>query len=308
MTSKAGIVRSTLVVPAANRHMIEKAATMPADVVCLDLEDSVVEAKKAESRGNVVWALTEIDWGRRSVGYRVNGLDTPWFYRDLIDVVERAGGRLSLVVIPKVSEASDIKTVDTLLGQIEQAMGLERGGIRIHAIIEGASGVLNAGQIAASSSRLAALIFGPGDFASSMKMPSSAIGAIDEWDEAYGGQRNHYPMMQIAVAGRSAGVQLIDGPMANFRDADAFRQSCLRARALGYNGKWCIHPSQITMANEIFSPTSEEIAWAQRVVDAYRQASGTGVGAASIDGTMIDVASIRMAETTLELAVDLGLA
>jgi len=114
--------------------------------------------------------------------------------------------------------------------------------------------------------------------------------------------------MQIAVAGRSAGVQLIDGPMANFRDADAFRQSCLRARALGYNGKWCIHPSQITMANEIFSPTSEEIAWAQRVVDAYRQASGTGVGAASIDGTMIDVASIRMAETTLELAVDLGLA
>jgi citrate lyase beta subunit len=178
----------------------------------------------------------------------------------------------------------------------------------VYALIETAAGVQNVDRIAVSSPRLRALIFGPGDFAASMKMPAGSIGTVDEWDRRYGSHRFHYPMMRIAVAGRAAEIALIDGPVADYKDLDGFRQSCLVARSIGYDGKWCIHPAQIPIANEVFAPSPEDIAWAQRVVDAYAEATGSGSGVTSLDGKMVDVASIRMAEATLSRARDAGLA
>lgn len=291
--------RSILSVPASNPRMIEKAVVSSADVVLIDLEDSVAPEAKTASRANVSRALRELDWGRKRRAYRINALDGPYFYRDLIDVVEEAGDKVDLIVVPKVGRPEHVAAVDMLLGGIEKANGLESGRIRVQAQIESAEGLVNVEPIARSCTRLESLNFGPGDFAASAGIPSASIGAMDQWDEAYPGHRFHYPMARILVAARAARLQAIDGPLADFRDLDAFRASCLRARALGYDGKWCIHPAQIPVANEVFLPTTAEREWAQRVVDAYREATEKGVGAVSLDDRMIDEASIRMARSIL---------
>jgi citrate lyase beta subunit len=298
--------RSELAVPASNWRMIEKGVASVADVIFLDLEDSVAPEAKAPARANVVRALTELDWGTKPRVFRMNALDTPFFYRDLIEIVESTAGQIDFILLPKVNRPEDVYVVDTLLTQIEASCGASRP-IGLELLIETAEGLINCERIATASSRVEALIFGPGDYTASLRIPSVSIGTLDEWDAAYPGHRFHYPLHRILVAGRAAGVRVIDGPFADFRDADGFRAACRVARALGYDGKMCIHPAQLEIANEIFAPDAQEIAWAARVVREYEQATAEGRGSISIDNQMVDVASIKMARNTLDAAQAAGL-
>ena len=281
--------------------MVEKALASEADAVFLDLEDAVAPDSKAAARGDVVSALEELDWRGRPGLFRANALDTSYFYRDLIEVVEEAGDSLDAVMIPKVNRPEDLHAVSILLSQLELAMELDRGKIKLEAQIESAEGLANVDSIANATNRLTALHFGPGDFAASMGMPQTSIGVMDEWDEAYPGHRFHYAMQRIVVAARVADLRVLDGPVADYRDEEGLRRSCLIARSLGFDGKWCIHPAQIGIVNEVFSPTDREVEWAKKVVAAYEEASAGGSGSVSVDGQMIDAASIRMARTTLDL-------
>jgi citrate lyase beta subunit len=281
--------------------MVEKALASEADAVFLDLEDAVAPDSKAAARGDVVSALEELDWRGRPGLFRANALDTSYFYRDLIEVVEEAGDSLDAVMIPKVNRPEDLHAVSILLSQLELAMELDRGKIKLEAQIESAEGLANVDSIANATDRLTALHFGPGDFAASTGMPQTSIGVMDEWDEAYPGHRFHYAMQRIVVAARAADLRVLDGPVADYRDEEGLRRSCLIARSLGFDGKWCIHPAQIGIVNEVFSPTDREVEWAKKVVAAYEEASAGGSGSVSVDGQMIDAASIRMARTTLDL-------
>jgi citrate lyase subunit beta / citryl-CoA lyase len=294
------VSRSVLAVPASNLEMAEKALASGADAVFLDLEDAVVPDEKAGARKKVVRALEELDWRNRPTLYRANALDTPYFYRDLIEVAEEAGGALDIVMIPKVQRPEDLHVAATLLSQIELSVGLEVGKVKIEAQIESAEGLVNVDAIARATQRLTALHFGPGDFAASLRMPLRSIGTMDEWDEVYPGHRFHYAMQHIVVAARAVGLRVVDGPVADYRDEEGLRESCLLARSLGFDGKWCIHPAQIEAVNEVFSPTEGEIEWAKKVVEAYEEASAAGSGAISVDGQMIDAASIKMARSTLD--------
>lgn len=290
-----------LAVPATNRKMVEKAIVSEADGVFIDLEDAVAPDSKAGARGDVVGALRELDRGGRRTIYRVNALDTGWFYRDLIEVVEEAGEHLDAVLLPKIQRPEDVHVAATLLTQLEIACGLETGGIKLEAQIETAEGLVNIDAIAQASERLEALHFGPGDFAASLRMPQTSIGTMDEWDEAYPGHRFGYVMQRIVVAARAAGLRALDGPVADYGDEEGLRKSCLLARSLGFDGKWCIHPAQIEVVNNVFSPTEAEVQWAKKVVAAYEEANAAGSGAVSVDGMMVDAASVRMARGTLEL-------
>jgi citrate lyase subunit beta/citryl-CoA lyase len=292
--------RSLLVVPASNLEMAGKALASAADSVLLDLEDAVAPDEKADARKQVVHALKELDWWNRPTLYRANALDTPYFYRDVIEVVEEAGGGLDSVLIPKVQRPEDLHVAAALLSQIELAVGLEPGKVKIEAQIESAEGLVNVDAIARATERLEALHFGPGDFAASLRMPYRSIGVMDEWDEVYPGHRFHYAMQRIVVAARAAGLRGVDGPVADYRNEEGLRESCLVARSLGFDGKWCIHPAQIETVNEVFSPTEKEIEWARKVVAAYEEANAAGTGAISVEGQMIDAASIKMAHNTLD--------
>ncbi len=296
--------RSVLAVPASNLGMAEKALASQADAVFLDLEDAVAPDEKAEARGKIVQALQELDWGDRATLYRSNALDTPYFYRDVIEVVEEAGDRLDSILIPKVQRPEDLHVAATLLYQTELSAGLEPGKIKIEGQIESARGLVSVDGIASATGRLMALHFGPGDFAASVRMPQTSIGVMDEWDEVYPGHRFHYAMQRIVVAARAADLRAVDGPVADYRDEDGLRKSCLLARSLGFDGKWCIHPAQIETVNEVFQPTEEETEWAKKVLKAYEEASAAGRGAITLDGQMIDAASIRMARNTLDQAPD----
>ncbi len=280
--------------------MAGKALASAADSVFLDLEDAVAPDGKAGARKEVIRALMELDWRSRPTLYRANALDTPYFYRDLIEVVEEAGDRLDSILIPKVQRPEDLGVADTLLSQIELAVGLEPGKVKLEGQIESAEGLVNVDGIAGATDRLEALHFGPGDFAASLRMPQRSIGAMDEWDAAYPGHRFHYAMQRIVVAARARGLRAVDGPLADYRDAEGLRESCLIARSLGFDGKWCIHPAQVEVVNEVFSPTESEIEWAKRVVEAYEEASAAGKGALTVDGQMIDAASIKLARNTLD--------
>lgn len=279
--------------------MVDKALASEADAVFLDLEDAVAPSEKAGARGDVVRALRELDWDGRSAVFRMNALDTSYFYRDLVEVVEEAGGYLGAVLVPKVERPEDLYAVDTLLSGIEAAVGIEPGGIRLEAQIESAGGLTNIDGIARASDRLTALHFGPGDYAASLRMPQTSIGTFDEWDEVYPGHRFHYVMHRIVAAARTAGLRAVDGPVADYRDEEGLRKSCLVARSLGFDGKWCIHPAQIPTVNEVFSPTESELEWARKVVDAYEEATAAGSGSISVEGQMVDAASIRMARNIL---------
>ncbi|MDP8950372.1 MAG: CoA ester lyase [Actinomycetota bacterium] len=279
--------------------MAGKALASAADSVFLDLEDAVAPDEKAGARKKVVHALEELDWRNRPTLYRANAPDTPYFYRDVIEVVEQAGDRLDGILIPKVQRPEDLHVAATLLFQLETAVGLEPGKVKTEAQIESAEGLVNIDGIARATDRLEALHFGPGDFAASLRMPYRSIGTMDEWDEAYPGHRFHYAMQRIVVAARAAGLRAVDGPLADYSDDEGLRESCLLARSLGFDGKWCIHPAQIGVVNEVFSPTEREIEWAKKVVEAYE---GAGTGAITVDGQMIDAASIKMARNTLDQA------
>jgi citrate lyase beta subunit len=296
------ISRSVLAVPASKWKMIERGPSSGADLFFLDLEDAVAPSEKAAARENVVRALKELDWQGRPTFYRINSLDTPYFYRDVIEVVEEAGDELDLILVPKVERSEDLHTLDTLLTSVELNAGLEPGKVKLEAQIETARGLVNIDGIARGTERLEALVFGPGDYAASVRMPQTSIGTMDEWDETYPGHRFHYAMHRIVVAARANDLRTIDGPVADYRDEEGLHKSCLLARSLGFDGKWCIHPNQVETVNEAFSPTEKELEWARKVVSAYEEANAAGSGSVSVDGQMVDAASIKMARNTLDLA------
>jgi citrate lyase beta subunit len=298
-------IRSMLFVPATKPAMIDKAAASAADAVCVDLEDSVAPEEKVPARANVVAALRRLDFGTRRRIVRINGLDTPYAYRDVVDLVEAVGDRIDLIMLPKAEAPRDLEFLDTLLTQIESGRGLGRR-IGIEAQIETAAGFLYAREIAASTPRLAALIFGPGDYAASMHMPASGIGEFDAHDDAYPGHRWHAVMHTIVAAARANGLRCMDGPFGAYKDTAGLERACRISRAMGFDGKQCIHPAQLAVANAIFGPSENEIARAEAVVRAYDAAVAAGQGAATHDGRMIDAASLRMARALLEHRRDIS--
>jgi citrate lyase subunit beta/citryl-CoA lyase len=293
--------RSVLICPATDGRKVARAVASDADLVILDLEDAVAAEGKAGARASVADAFRDLDWGRKPRAWRVNAVDTPWCYRDLIEVVEAAPDLADLVVVPKVADAAQIAFVDCLLAGLEAATGRDHP-IGIEVQIESAAGLVACRAIASASPRVEALVFGPGDFAASVGMPLAAIGTPDRWDAAYPAHRWGYAMHEILVAARAAGLRAVDGPYAAFRDPDGLRHSCETARALGYDGKWCIHPDQVAVVNDVFSPTPEEVEHARATLAAYQRATAEGRGALALDGVMVDAASLRMAEATLARA------
>jgi citrate lyase subunit beta/citryl-CoA lyase len=290
--------RSMLFVPAARWPMIVKAAASAADAVCIDLEDSVPAGEKEASRANVIRAFSELDFGSRARMFRMNAVDTPYAYRDVIEVVEAAGDRLDLVMTPKVGSPAQVQFVDTLLTQIELRQGFNRR-IGIEAQIETAAGFVWIREIAQAANRLEALIFGAGDYAASMGMPAAGIGTFDENDALYPGHRWHAPMHAIVAAARANGLRAIDGPYSDYADLAGFDRASRIARTMGFDGKQCIHPGQLATANGVFTPTDAEIAHARRVIEAYDAGAAAGRGAVSLDGKMVDEANVRMARMML---------
>ncbi|MEU4828552.1 HpcH/HpaI aldolase/citrate lyase family protein [Actinomadura citrea] len=285
--------RTTLAVPGSNPRFIEKAQGLPADEIFLDLEDAVAPSAKEGARATVVAALNDGDWTGRTRVVRVNDLDTHWAYRDVIEVVEGAGANLDAVMLPKVSDAAHVQWLDRLLTQIERATGLPAGRIGIEAQIEDARGMVNVDAIAASSPRLEALVLGPGDLMASINMKTLVVG---EQPPGYTeGDAYHYILMRILMAARAHDLQAIDGPYFNVRDVEAFTRVAERSAALGFDGKWVLHPSQIEAGNAVFSPSQDDYDHAELILDAYEHSLGEGRGAARLGDEMIDEASRKMA-------------
>jgi citrate lyase subunit beta/citryl-CoA lyase len=275
--------------------MLGKGPGMPADMVFLDLEDSVAPLEKEAARAKVVDAIKNQDWGEKVLCVRINAWDTEWTAYDVMDVVGGAGDRLEEVMLPKVQTAAEVVALDLLLSQVEAHAGLPPGHIGIEAQIETTRGLINVEEICAASPRLETIIFGPADFAASMEMPVLTGGVqIPE----YPGDHFHYVFSKILMAGRANGLQVIDGPFLKIREPDAFRDYCLRTKVLGYDGKWALHPDQVTILNEVYSPTQEQFDRAHDILDAYLEATegqGERKGAVMFGDEMIDEASRKMA-------------
>jgi len=273
--------------------MLGKAPGLPADMVFMDLEDAVAPLEKESARAKAVDAVKNQDWGEKVLCVRVNAWDTKWTYGDVIEVVGNAGERLEEVMLPKVQSAAEVVALDLLLTQVEVNAGLPRGHVGIEAQIETARGIINVEEICAASSRLETIILGPVDMSASMEMPSLAGGLqIPE----YPGDYFHYVFVKILMAGRANGLQVIDGPYVKVRDSDGFRDFCKRTQILGYDGKWALHPDQVTILNEVFSPGQDEFDRAWNILDAYREATeGERKGAVMFGDEMIDEASRKVA-------------
>jgi len=286
--------RSCLSIPGSSEKMLGKGPSLGADMVFLDLEDSVSPLEKVAARAKVVNAITSQDWGETVLCVRVNAWDTEWTVYDILEVVGNAGPRLEEIMLPKVQSAAEVVAMDLLLTQVEKAAGLPQGHIGIEAQIETTRGLINVEEICAASSRLETIIFGPADFAASMEMPVLTGGVqIPE----YPGDHFHYVFSKILMAGRANGLQVIDGPFLKIRDHDAFRDYTNRTKVLGYDGKWALHPEQVTILNEVFTPTQEQFDKAFDILDAYKQATTEGErkGAVMFGDEMIDEASRKMA-------------
>jgi len=304
--------RSELAVPGSNPSLFEKSAKSRADIVFLDLEDAVAPDEKEQARRNVIAALNDIDWGDKTMMLRINGLDTYYMYRDVVDVVEVCP-RLDMILIPKVGVASDVYALDVLVTQIEAAKKRTKR-IGFEVLIETALGMANVEAIAQSSRRLEAMSFGVADYAASTRARTTGIGGVnpeygvlaDQDAEGrrpyFWGDQWHAAQTRMMVACRAYGLRPIDGPFGDFSDPEGYTAAARRAAVLGYEGKWAIHPSQIALANQVFTPSDTEVARAQRILDAMNQAAKEGRGAVSLDGKLIDIASIRMAETLLNKA------
>jgi citrate lyase subunit beta / citryl-CoA lyase len=298
--------RTCHAVPGSNERFLAKAVELEADEIFLDLEDAVAQGEKARAREQVIKALTELDFGDKLVVVRVNGTDTPHFYRDLIDVVEQAGDKIDAIMLPKVQTPGDVEMTDKLLTQIEVTKGLEVGRIGIEAQIEDARGLIACEAIATASPRMETLIFGPGDYSASIGIPITTIGGAPD---GYPGDHLNYVFTRLVVAARAAGIQAMDGPYANVKDEDGLRARARLARALGLDGKWTIHPGQIAIVNEVFTPSQEEYARAEAMLAAYRAgADEGGHGAVIFDGEMIDEANRKMAERVAQAGRAAGLA
>ena len=303
--------RSELAVPGSQPQMFEKAAKSDADVIFLDLEDAVAPDEKLQARKNIIKALNDIDWGNKSMSIRINGLDTHYMYRDVVDIVEQAGERLDLIMIPKVGTAADVYAVDMMVTQIEDAKGYKKR-IGFEHIIETALGMQNVTEIAAASKRNESLHFGVADYAASTRARTTIIGGVNPdysvlTDPAEDGSRDihwgdmwHYALARMVVAARANGLRPIDGPFGDFSDPDGYRAAAKRAAVLGCEGKWAIHPSQVNLANEVMSPSEGEVDRANRILRAMADAEAAGKGAVSLEGRLIDYASIRQAEVLIE--------
>ena len=295
------VQRSELAVPGSSTKMIEKALHCDADYVFLDLEDAVAPGDKLQARKNVIEALNSLDWkgAGKTISVRINGLDTHYMYRDVVDVVEQAGSKLDTILVPKVGVPGDLYTVDVLLTQMEEAKGIKHR-IGLEALIETALGMACVEQIASSSSkRLEAMHFGVADYAASNRARTVNIGGLNP---DYPGDQWHAAITRMTVACRAYGLRPIDGPFGDFEDPGAYILAAKRAAALGIEGKWAIHPSQIELANQVFSPPDAEVEKARRILKELDKAAAEGRGAASLDGKMIDAASARMAENIVSIA------
>ena len=315
----ARLNRSELAVPGSNPTFLEKAAAGDADVVFLDLEDAVAPDDKVQARKNVIAALNDLDWSGKTVSVRINGLDTHYMYRDVVDVVEQAGANLDLIMIPKAGTASDIYAIDMLVTQIEQAKGYKKR-IGFEMIIETALGMANVHEIAAASPRNESLHFGVADYAASTKArttviggPNADYGVLTDADDAgnrdyHWGDMWHYAVARMVVAARANGLRPIDGPFGDFSDADGYAAQAMRSAVLGCEGKWAIHPSQVAQANALFTPSEAEVTKAKRIIEAMEQAQKEGRGAVALDGRLIDIASIKQAEVLVHKAAEIAAA
>ncbi len=292
--------RSELAVPGSNTKLFDKAASGDADYVFLDVEDAVAPDDKLTARANIVEALNDLDWAGqgKTVSIRINGIDTQYMYRDAIEILEQAGSSVDTLLIPKVGTPGDVYLVDALVSQIETAVGLEHS-IGLEVLIETALGMANVEAIAQASPRLEAMHFGVADYAASCRARTVNIGGLSP---DYPGDQWHHALARMTVACRAYGLRPIDGPFGDFNDADGFVAAGKRAAALGIEGKWAIHPSQIALANEVFSPPDAEVQRARDILAALEQASREGKGAAQLDGKMIDAASARMADSVVRMA------
>ena len=296
--------RSELSVPGTSEKMMAKAAATDADLVFLDLEDAVAPNEKESARAPIVSALTGLDWAGKTRAYRINGVHTPWCHGDVIEVIRGAGAQVDVIIIPKVKAPRDVWFVDDLLTQLERRLGLQEGRIGLEVLIEETEALARVEDIASCSARLEALILGVGDLSASQGIRTGHIGAVDE---RYPGDMWHYARNRMIVAARANGLDAIDGPYANFRDDAGYRKEAGWAATLGAVGKWAIHPAQVPIANEVFSPTEREIERARAIVAAVREAEASGAGSANLNGMMIDAATARIFEAVLERATRSGL-
>jgi citrate lyase subunit beta/citryl-CoA lyase len=294
--------RTQLAVPASDERMMANAAASDADEVFLDLEDAVAPSAKAEAREPLVEAARDHDWSDKLLSYRINGVDTRWWYDDVIEVVGAAGEHVDDIIVPKVSDASELQTVDDLLTQVERNNDRPVGSIGLEPQIEDGEGMHNVHEIAHATDRLSCLIFGPGDYAAAMGTPGLDIGQFPD----YPGHYWHHALSECNAAAKSAGVPCTDGPYADIDDVEGFRTSAERANMLGCDGKWVIHPDQIGVGNEVFAPDPEVAERAKRIVDAYAEAMAEGRGAVPVDGQMVDEATNKMAQDIVETAEAAG--
>ena len=297
--AKSRLQRSELAVPGSSPKMFEKALNSNADYIFLDLEDAVSPNDKIVARGNIIKALKEINWKDKgkTISVRINSLDTHYMYRDLVEIVEQAGNDIDTILLPKAGTASDVYMVDCLLTQIEENKKIKHK-IGIECLIETALGMSNIKEIAKSSGRLEALHFGVADYAASLRARTVVIGGLNP---DYPGDQWHHGLSQLVMTCRAYGLRAIDGPFGNFNDPDAYILSAKRAAAIGIEGKWAIHPSQIDLANKVFSPPDTEVEKAKRILQELDKAAKEGKGAAQLDGRMIDAASARMAENIVNI-------
>ena len=297
--AKSRLQRSELAVPGSSPEMFEKALNSKADYIFLDLEDAVSPMDKITARQNVIKALKEINWREKgkTISVRINSPDTHFMYRDLIDITEQVGEKLDTILLPKAGTASDVYMIDCLLTQIETSKKLNNK-IGIECLIETALGMSNIKEIAKSSERLEALHFGVADYAASLRARTVVIGGLNP---DYPGDQWHHGLSKLVMTCRAYGLRAIDGPFGDFNDPDAYIEAAKRGAAIGIEGKWAIHPSQIELANKVFSPPSSEVTKAKRILEELDKAAKAGKGAAQLDGRMIDAASARMAENIVNI-------
>ena len=303
MTRPLRLRRSELSTPGSNPAMIAKAAAGDADLVFLDLEDAVAPNQKVPARRTIIEGLNGLDWGKKTRAIRINGTHTHWCYEDTVEVVSAAGANLDVIIIPKVKAPRDVWFIDTLLTQLEAQHGLEVGRIGLELLIEEAEALARVEEIAGCSSRIEALILGFGDFSASQGMRLSLHG---KGEGKYPGDPWSYHRNRMIVAARANGLDAIDGPFGDFRDEEGYRREATWASALGAVGKWAIHPAQVGPANDVFSPTEQEIERARRIIEQVRAAEEGGAGAASAGGVMIDAATARLFQNTLDRAILTG--
>ena len=303
MTQKSmRLRRSQLAVPGVSEKMLTKAAASAADHVFCDLEDAVAPSAKPGARDTIADALNNLDWGNTVRCVRVNDVGTQWCYEDIITIVEKAGKNLDTIMLPKPMNAGDVQFADKLLSQLEMKLGLERK-IGLEVLIEEVEAMQNVVEIANSCERLECMIFGMGDYAASQGLNVKDIGRTD----GYPGDIFHYPRYHMTIAARAAGIDAVDGPFADFKNADAYRVECERALTLGMVGKWAIHPAQIEPALDVFSPSQTDVDFAREIIDVYEKAAAEGLGSVGHKGVMVDAASARLFQNTVDRADLIGM-